>query len=183
MQDAIAYIYIHTYISTSRDRDRGLQLHLAIARRHRKDVIARRDRNRETCAHFLARKRDRVATHSQVTRKRLQHTVTQCNTLQHTATPCNTLRHTATHCDTLQHTATHCRRVLIHDVRHLTFRKRQFCCHFEPQGWSTRWPQNISTLQHAATHCRQNISTLSSTGWRRGRGCLKLQVIFRKRHA
>jgi len=57
-------------------------------------------------------------THERLADKRLQQTVTHCDTLQRTATHCNALQcsatnrntpqHTATHYDKPQHTTTHC---------------------------------------------------------------------------
>jgi len=48
---------------------------------------------------------DMTCSHAtSLTRSRLQHTATHCNTLQHPATHCNTLPHTATHCNALQAT-------------------------------------------------------------------------------
>jgi len=77
--------------------------------------------------------------------------------LQHTATHCNALQRTATHCNALQHTATLCR----YSIESLRVMSHQ-----------TPW-----RLWHLV--CTEWV--MSRTGWRRVIGCLKSQVIFRKR--
>ena len=99
----------------------------------------------------------------------------QIHTLQHTVTRCSTVYsvwlhrvYRFLHTCTLQHAATHCN-ALYSVCQHRVYRYSYF-----------------NTLLHTATHCnaRQHIVFslfTRGTGWRRPIGCLKLQVIFRKR--
>ena len=86
----------------------------------------------------------------------LQHKATRCTILHHTAAYCITLQRSATQCSTLQHTATH-RSVLV-----------------------MQYPAATLTRSQHSTGRTTTILALD-TGWRRPIGCLKLQVIFRKR--
>jgi len=132
----------------------------------------------------------------------LQHTATYCSTLQHTAIYLQppyiwkmtrqknrhreTHRNIPKHCNTLQHTAAHCSTL-------------QYTCNPHIFGkWHgketaaekhiKRHPICAGELSLAAKSSQQLALEVSyivlatrSTGWRRPIGCLKLQVIFRKR--
>ena len=107
--------------------------------------------------------------------KTLQHTATHCNSLQLTAIHCNTLQHTAAHCNTLQHTAAHCN-TLQHTAAHCNTLQHT-ATHCSSLQYAAA---HCNTLQHTATFARV-LSTQCTTEWRRLIGCLKFQVISRKR--
>jgi len=131
------------------------------------------------------------------------HTATRCNTLQHSATHCNTLQHAATPCNTLQHTATHHRPLLKTHLQILVSKLQ--CAKMAGKGGGgsfTKLRYVVLALQYPgspelpgssvrafsevfeiAPGNNSHKSTLHSlyTGGRRLIGCLKLQVIFRKR--
>jgi len=116
-----------------------------------------------------------------------------CNTLQHTATHCNTLQHTATHCNTryicnyfilITHYSATC--VIIqsewyisyaHTAHHKTLYHVKVC-HLRLKMCSCVMIQQKDIFLHSHRTLQHSVTR---TGWRRLIGCLKSQVIFRKR--